>query len=238
MTITQLAPEDRPREKYRRAGPESLGDNELLAIIIGNGRHGCNALELANAVLAEVDGLRGLTQASYEQLCRRKGVGGALAVRIGAAVELGRRTLLSVPPNARPQIMSSRDAAALLTPTFGARSVEHFGVLLLDIKHRVLRTLVLTTGTSDGTYVDPRQVFEEALAAKAKALIAFHNHPSGDPTPSADDLALTRRLQAVGEMLGIEVLDHVIVANERYYSFKESLPPPAGELVLKQKRRV
>jgi DNA repair protein RadC len=220
MTITQLSPDDRPREKARVAGLAALGDNELLAIVLGSGMRGCNALELANAVLAEVDGLRGLARSSIDQLCRRRGVGATQAGRILAAVELGRRTM-RLPCDERPQVRNARDVFALLAPKFGALSVEHFGVVLLDVRHRVLRTEVLSTGAIDGTYVDPGLVFREAVLARARAIIAFHNHPSGDPAPSVDDLALTERLQVAGDLMGIPVLDHVIVANDRYYSLKE-----------------
>jgi DNA repair protein RadC len=220
MTITQLSPDDRPREKARLSGLATLGDNELVAIVLGSGLRGCNALELANAVLAEVDGLPGLARASVDQLCRRKGVGTNRAGRLLAAVELGRRTM-RLPCDARPKVRNARDVYALLAPSFGALSVEHFGILLLDVRHRVIRTQVLSTGAIDGTYVDPGLVFREAVVARAKALIAFHNHPSGDPVPSMDDLALTERLQVAGDVMGIAVLDHVIITNDRFYSLKE-----------------
>jgi DNA repair protein RadC len=220
MTITQLSPDDRPREKARLSGLATLGDNELVAIVLGSGLRGCNALELANAVLAEVDGLPGLARASVDQLCRRKGVGANRAGRLLAAVELGRRTM-RLPCDARPKVRNARDVYALLAPSFGALSVEHFGILLLDVRHRVIRTQVLSTGAIDGTYVDPGLVFREAVVARAKALIAFHNHPSGDPVPSMDDLALTERLQVAGDVMGIAVLDHVIITNDRFYSLKE-----------------
>lgn len=236
VTITEMSPRDRPREKLERSGPSALGDNELLAIILGEGVRHCNALELANEVLAEVGGLGALAQASRDQLCRRRGVGSTRAGRIMAAVELGRRTMLAVPRDARLRITSPRDVFELLAPEFGARRVELFGILLLDVKHRVLRTLLLTTGTSDGCFVDPRQVFREAVAGDAHAVVAFHNHPSGDPTPSSEDLVLTQRLQAAGDLIGVELLDHVIITNDRYYSFKGPLPLPVAEPVWKRRR--
>src|SRR5262249_31143352 len=108
----------------------------------------------------------------------------------------------------------------MLAPEFGARSTEHFGVVLLDVRHRVLKTQVLSTGASDGTYADAGMVFREALIADADAVIVFHNHPSGDPTPSVEDRELTQRLQTAGEVMGIELVDHVILANDRFYSFR------------------
>jgi DNA repair protein RadC len=226
--MNDLAPQDRPREKQERAGTHALGDNELLALVLGHGTRACNALMLANALLADVGGLYGLAQASSSgRLRRTKGVGKTRAGRIMAAIELGRRTLL--PPDERPQIVSPADVVALLTPQFGAGKVERFGVVLLDTKHRATRTFVVSTGSLDGTYVHPREVFREAVLECASAVVLFHNHPSGDPTPSGEDVALTQRLQAAGELMGIDVLDHVILGNNRYYSFRDAMapaPPP------------
>jgi DNA repair protein RadC len=235
VAMKQISPRDRPREKLVQSGASALGDNELLALVLGQGLRRCNALDLATELLADHGGLSGLVRASHARLCERKGIGGTRAGRILAALELGRRTLL--PRDERLQILAARDVATLLTPEFGARTEEHFGVLLLDTRHRVRRTRVLSSGTMDGTYVHPREVFREAVTAGAKAIVLFHNHPSGDPFPSRDDVALTQRLQAAGELMGIEVLDHVILANEKYYSFRESawLPPAAAP---KRKRRM
>jgi DNA repair protein RadC len=236
MTMGDLAPHDRPREKLVRSGPDALGDNELLALLLSQGMANRSALQMASAMLADLGGLFGLARASHEQLCRYKGIGETRAGRILAAIELGRRTLR--PHGERIVISEPRDVASLLTPDFGARTQEHFGILLLDARHRVRRTRVLSIGSIDGTYVHPREVFSEAVGSGAKAIVLFHNHPSGDPTPSGDDLALTRRLQAAGEIVGIEVLDHVIIASNGYYSFKEATPPPVGMSGVKQKRRV
>jgi len=235
MTIAELSPHDRLREKLRQSGSSALGDNELLALVLSQGIAKRGALQLASEMLADLGGLSGLVRASHDQLCRYKGIGETRAGRIIAALELGRRTLL--PHAERVLISEPRDVALLLTPEFGARTQEHFGIVLLDARHRVRRTRVLSIGSIDGTYVHPREVFAEAVTSGAKAIVLFHNHPSGDPTPSGDDLALTRRLEAAGELVGIEVLDHVIVANNSYYSFKESIPPPVGVRGLKQKRR-
>ncbi len=235
--MNQLAPQDRPREKLERAGARALGDNELLALVLGHGTRACNALMLANALLADVGGLQGLARASRGQLCRRKGVGATQTGRIIAAVELGRRTLLDLPPDERPRILASRDSANLLVPRFGACEFEQFGVLLLDTKHRVTQTLVLSTGSIDGTLVHPPEVFREAMMTRAAAVMLFHNHPSGDPTPSREDRELTQRLRAAGELLGIEVLDHLILANNAYYSFRDAMLPPPAPPRRKRKRR-
>jgi DNA repair protein RadC len=215
-----VAPHDRPREKLQRLGAGALGDNELLAIVLGHGRARASALDLANAVLAAADGAHGLVRTRYDELCAIPGIGSARAAQILAAVELGRRTLTRS-ARERVQIASPRAAAEFLLPQYGNRPVEQFGVLLLDTKHRVLRTLVLSVGTLDASIVHPREVFGAAAAAGAAALVLFHNHPSGDPKPSQDDVQLTRRLAAAGVLMGIDVIDHVILADVRYYSFKE-----------------
>lgn len=215
-----VAPHDRPREKLQRLGAGALGDNELLAIVLGHGRARASALDLANAVLSAADGVHGLVRARYDELCAVPGIGRARAAQILAAVEMGRRTLTRA-SRERTQIVNPRTAAEFLLPQYGNRPVEQFGVLLLDTKHRVLRTVVLSVGTLDASIVHPREVFGAAATAGAAALVLFHNHPSGDPKPSQDDVELTRRLAAAGILMGIDVIDHVILADVRYYSFKE-----------------
>lgn len=226
--MKDLAPEDRPREKLARVGQDALGDNELVALVLGTGGRHRSALDLANALLAAVGGLHRLTRVSRDELRRIPGVGEARAARLLAAVELGRRTLLQ-PPAHRPQILAPRDAAAFLIPRHSARAVEQFGLLLLDVRYRVIRTAVLSSGAVEATTVHPRDVFREAAAAGASAVVLFHNHPSGDPTPSPDDRRLTARLVQAGEIMGIEVADHLILADHRYYSFREAGAMPASD---------
>jgi len=219
--MKNLAPHDRPREKLARLGSAALGDNELLAVVVGSGSRRRTALDLGNDLLAAVGGVQALTRVTHDELRRIPGVGPARAAQILAAIEIGRRTLMRA-AQARPQCMSPRDAARYLIPEFGAASVEQFGVLLLDTRHRVLRTKVLSVGTLDASVVHPREVFREAVAGGAAALILFHNHPSGDPMPSRDDEALTRRLMAAGDLMGIDVVDHLVLADTRYFSFRET----------------
>lgn len=235
VAMKQLDARDRPRERFDRHGPEALKTHELLAIVLGEGVRRRNALEVASDVLEDVGGARGLARASREQLCRQNGVGGARARRILAAVELGRRTLFPEVDD-RPRVTSSRDAAALLIPEFGACRVERFGILLVDIKNRVLRTAVLSSGGSDATHVDLREVFRAALADGVHAFVAFHNHPSGDPAPSGEDIALTQRLRAAGEVMNIQMLDHLIIAHDKYYSFRDAAAPPAAAPLRRRKR--
>ncbi len=215
-----LAPHDRPREKLERLGPSGLGDNELLAVILGHGYRAMSAIDVANEVLEHVRGVHGLTRQSRGDLCRLKGIGAAKASQILAAVELGRRTLVRVPAD-RVQFGSPRDVASYLLPGYGARAVEQFGIVLLDTKHRVLKTAVLSVGTLDASLVHPREVFREAAGGGAAAIVLFHNHPSGDPTPSGEDAALTARLVEAGRLMGIEVVDHLVLADAKYCSFRE-----------------
>jgi DNA repair protein RadC len=215
-----VAAHDRPREKLQRLGSSALGDNELMAIVLGHGRANASALDLANTLLARVGGADGLARARIEDLTKIDGIGPARAAQILAAVELGRRTLTRGGRH-RVQVTSPRTVADLLLPQYGNRPVEQFGVVLLDTKHRVLRTTILSVGTLDSSIVHPREIFREATAAGAAAIVLFHNHPSGDPEPSEDDLRLTQRMMAAGVLMGIDVIDHVILADVRYCSLRE-----------------
>jgi DNA repair protein RadC len=171
-------------------------------------------------VLVAADGVDGLSRARPDDLTRVAGIGPARAAQVLAAVELGRRTLTRV-GRERVQLKTPGSVARLLLPLYGSRPVEQFGVVLLDTKHRVLRTTVVSVGTLDASIVHPREVFREATAAGAAALVLFHNHPSGDPEPSPEDVQLTRRLIAAGVLMGIDVVDHVILAEAQFCSLKE-----------------
>src|SRR3954447_261904 len=219
--MKDLLPDDRPREKLRHLGAAALGDNELLAVVIGNGTRRGNAVSVANALLAAHGGLHGLTRVTADDLVRIAGIGRVRAAQLIAALELGRRTLAHA-PSARLLIRGPEDAAGYLMPRFGARGVEQFGIMLLDAKHRVMRTTVLSIGTLNSSVVEPRDVFREAAIGGAASIVVFHNHPSGDPTPSPEDVALTRRLVGAGSILGIDVVDHLILGDARYCSILEA----------------
>jgi len=219
-----IAEHDRPREKLARLGAAALGDNELVAIVFGQGQPRVGALDLANHTLAAIGGVPGLARVGSDELQRIDGIGPARAAQLLAAVELGRRTVAQA-GGTRAQMTSPRVVAEFLLPQYGNRRVEQFGVLLLDTKHRVLRSTVLSVGTLDASIVHPREVFREAVAAGAAAIVLFHNHPSGDPEPSIEDTRLTERLMAAGVMMGISVLDHVILGDARYFSYREKGTP-------------
>jgi DNA repair protein RadC len=217
--MKRLAPADRPREKLARAGATALGDNELIALILGQGGAGRTALDLGAAVLACAGGPIGLSRVSLVDLQRIDGVGVARAAQILAAVELGRRTLSA--SLERRQFTKPRDVAAWLLPQFGGAPVEQFGTVLLDTKLRLIVVRIVSVGSLDASTAIPRDVFREAVAARAAAVILFHNHPSGDPAPSRDDVAVTRQLVAAGTLLGIQVVDHLILGTVTYFSFSE-----------------
>ena len=218
--MKDLSPGDRPREKLLRHGVAALGDNELVALVLGSGRPRMGALGVANELLKAHGGLHGLIRSTADNLAQVAGIGTAKAAQLMAALELGRRTLVQA-PRARVQLRTPRDAAAFLLPTFGARSTEQFGVVLLDSKHRVVRTAVVAVGGLNSTALEPRDVFREAVLGAAAAVVVFHNHPSGDPTPSPDDIELTRRLAAAGVLMGIDLVDHIVLGDVRYCSLKE-----------------
>ena len=209
--MTSVPVDDRPREKLARLGVEGLGDNELLALLIGSGTRARSALTVAQDVIAVADGLAGLARLEMDELERVSGIGASRAARVLAAVELGRRTLTRDSPD-RPRFLTPEDAANYLSPRFGSYVVERLGVMLLDQKNRLIRTTIVSTGTLDATLAHPRDVFRTAVAAAAA---------SGDPTPSTLDRLLTRRLDVAGEMLGIELGDHIILGDGTYFSFKE-----------------
>jgi DNA repair protein RadC len=227
--MKDVAPHDRPREKLERLGAAGLGDNELVALVLGSGSRHRDVLELANRLLDRAGGLYGLTRVGVGDLCKVAGVGMARAAQVLAAVELGRRTLVRGVTE-RPRLSSPRQLATYLLPQFGAQPVEQFGIVMLDTKHRLIRVKVVSVGSLDTTVVHPREVFREAASASAAAIVLFHNHPSGDPTPSADDLVLTTRMVNAGDIMGIDVIDHLILADQKYYSLVESgrLQPRAG----------
>jgi DNA repair protein RadC len=219
--VKDVAPHDRPREKLERLGPSGLGDNELLALVLGNGSRGSDALTVANRLLEQAGGLHRLARVSVGELQSVEGIARARAAQVLAAVELGRRTLVRTGVD-RPRLNTPGRLAEHLLPQYGANPVEQFGIVMLDTRHRVIRIKIVSVGSLDGTVVHPREVFREATLAAASAIVLFHNHPSGDPTPSPDDLILTTRMVRAGDIMGIDVLDHLILAEQRYFSLVEA----------------
>ena len=219
--MKQLAPQDRPREKLARSGVGSLGDNELVAVLLGTGIRSRDALTVAQDVLDLAGGVSGLTHVRLDELLRISGVGGPRAARVLAAVELGRRAI-SGRADQRLRFATPADVGRYLLALHGGHREERFGLVLLDSKLRLIRSETLSVGTLDASLVHPREVFRAAALGSASAIAVFHNHPSGDPSPSDDDRFLTSRLVAAGDLMGIEVMDHVILGAGRWFSFREA----------------
>lgn len=221
-TLRERAPEVQPRERLAANGPQQLSEAELIGILLRTGLKGVTAVELANQLVDDFGGLAGLTRASFEELQKRKGMGPAKAAQLTAAFELGRRMARHLTEKGpEVQIKHSREAVDEFMPYLRGQTQEFFYALLIDIKLRPLKKPVLISkGGLDKTIAQPREAFQEAVKAGAAGVIFAHNHPSGDPTPSADDNEVTHRLEEAGKILGIRMLDHLIITDSHYYSFK------------------
>lgn len=209
-----------PRERVVRAGARHLDDHDLLAVVLGTGCADEPVGRLATRLLTENAGLVGLSQAAPPSLARTRGIGSTKAARIAAAFELGRRAAHATPPPTR--LRSAEDVDALLRPRLAHLEVEHFLAVALDARHRVVRELWISKGTMTACIVSVADVYRQLLREAAPAVIFVHNHPSGEAEPSADDVQLTERLVSAGELLGVRVIDHVIVAREGYRSLRDS----------------
>jgi len=212
---------ERPRERLRSLGPSSLSARELLAILVGSGLEGRSAVDVASALLRQAGSLRRLASAPLTELERVPGVGPAVAARVAAALELGRR-LAREGPAERARIEGPRDVYDRCAPALRDLAQEEFRLLVLNTQNHLVREVLITRGTVDTSVVHPREVFRAAIAENAAAVIFVHNHPSGDPTPSPQDRAVTAQLIDAGRLLGIAVLDHVIIGDAHYLSFVES----------------
>jgi len=221
LRVRELPRAERPRERLKDLGAQALSTAELLAILIGTGTAGSSALVLAQNVLAQSDGsLRRLASRPVAALTAVHGMGAARAVAIHAALELGRRLGAESRDEGAP-LRNPRDVWAAYAPRLEDLPVEEFHVAVLDAQHRLDRDITITRGILNSSLVHPREVFREAIAERAAAIILVHNHPSGDPTPSADDRAITAQLVAAGRLLDIPVADHVVIGRGRYLSFAE-----------------
>lgn len=218
--ITDLDETERPRERLERLGPQVLTTAELLAILIRVGVPGENAVQVGQRVLKNLGGLSGIHRATFEQVCAEHGIGQAKAAQIKAAIELGRRLSLEAPEE-RPTIHSPADAAALVSYEMSALEQEHLRVMLLDTRNHLVQVEEIYKGSLNSSMVRVGEVFKPAIRRNAASILVLHNHPSGDPTPSPDDIALTRAIVQAGKLLDIEVLDHLVIGNNRYVSLKE-----------------
>lgn len=220
--VREIPALDRPRERLLRLGPRALSATELLSILISTGQRGRSAIDLAGALLAgNGPSLGDLARRTAAELARLRGIGAAKAARVVAALELGRR-LQEEARGERFRIRVPADVYHWFFPRMADLPVEEFHVLALDSGSAVLRDLLITQGTLTSSLVHPREVFRGAIAESAAGIVVVHNHPSGDPTPSPDDRAVTRQLVDSGRLLGIPVYDHIVIGHGRYVSFVES----------------
>lgn len=220
-TILSLPPADRPRERLRALGASALTTSELLALLLGTGTVGVPVAEAAQQILHRAGGsLRRLSQLPVATLTAMHGLGEAKALSIYAALELGRRLAVETADDGEP-LRGPRDVWRFYGPRMEGLTVEEFHVAVLDSQHRLERDILVSRGILNSSLVHPREVFREAIAERAASVVLIHNHPSGDPTPSADDRAITSQLVAAGRLLDIPIHDHVVIGRGRYVSFAE-----------------
>lgn len=218
--IRDLPIGERPRERLIRAGEGALSTSELLAIILRTGTGGESVLDMASRLLSYYGGLAGLARASFAELEAERGMGEAKTSQLKAAIELGRRMLLSSPED-RFLVRSPSDVAQLLMSEMAHLQQEHFQVLYLDTRNRLLGSETVYVGSLNASHIRVAEVFRDAVKRNCAAIIVAHNHPSGDPTPSPEDVEVTRQLVAAGNLLDIEVLDHLIIGQQRFVSLRE-----------------
>jgi DNA repair protein RadC len=219
FTVHDLPPSERPRERLLKFGIEALSTQELLAIILGRGIKGESVLSTSQKLLTKFGSLKNLAQASVAALTTTKGIGLAKAAQIIAAFELGKRLDTPEKPS-QEKIKNPEDIIRAVSKKLKGKKKEHFLLLLLDTRNHVISIQTISIGSLDSSIVHPREVFKEAISACAASVVFVHNHPSGDPEASEDDIKLTKRLVEVGEILGIEVLDHIIICDSNYLSMK------------------
>lgn len=220
VTMKDLPKDIRPRERLLREGPEVLSDIELLAILIRTGTNKGNALDISEKLLTKVGGLSQLIDSTVEEISAIHGIGQIKAAYIKAALELGKR-LARTPVLDKPKITSPRDVSNLLMAEMRRYDREYFKALCLNTKNQVISIETVSIGSLSASIVHPRELFKNPIKRSSAALILVHNHPSGDPTPSSEDIEVTQRLCEAGKILGIEVLDHIIIGDRKFTSLRE-----------------
>ncbi|MGB3340145.1 MAG: DNA repair protein RadC [bacterium] len=220
FTVHDLPKPERPRERLMRLGEEALSAQELLALVIGRGIPKKSVMKIAQELISRFGNVKAISNATIEQLSEIIGIGPARAVQIKACFELGKRQRLDVEIE-DIEIKCPKDIAKVIKVNLRDKTKEHFRLIILNNRNNIINISKVSTGTLTASLVHPREVFKEAIVHTAASVVLAHNHPSGNPEPSEDDLAMTRRLVEVGKILGIEVVDHVIITEKAYFSFKE-----------------
>lgn len=220
MTIHDLPPAERPRERLQSMGADALSSQEILALILGRGISGESVMVTAQRLLYQFESLKGIAAASLEELAGIRGIGLAKACQIKAAIELARRVDGYSESAGKAPLQTPEAIASLVQVRLKDKKKEYFLAVLLDTRNQLIRVAEISVGSLDSSIVHPREVFKEAISASAASVVFVHNHPSGDIEPSDDDIALTKRLCQVGEIVGIEVLDHIIIGGKSFTSLK------------------
>ncbi len=220
MTIHDLPRSERPRERLQRLGAHALSAQEILALILGRGISGESVMVTAQRLLSRFGSLNGIGSASLEELSQVKGIGLAKAAQMRAAFELANRVWNYSEKGDKPLLKTPEDVIALVNARLKGKKKEHFLELLLDTRGQLIRVAEISVGSLDSSIVHPREVFLEAISASAASVIFVHNHPAGDTEASEDDIRLTQRLTEAGEIMGIDVLDHIIIGDGNYLSMK------------------
>ena len=222
FTVRDLPLSERPRERLLKLGSEALSAQEILALILGRGIKGESVMVTSQKLLTRFGNLKGIANASVEELTEIKGVGLAKAAQIKAVLELSKRLEGDAGERQKPMVKSPEDVVKVVKSQLKGKKKEHFLVLCLDTRNRLINCKPVSMGSLDTSIVHPREVFKEAVSSSAASVIFVHNHPSGDPEPSKEDIELTKRLAKAGEIVGIEVLDHIVVCDRSYLSLKAS----------------
>jgi DNA repair protein RadC len=220
FTVRDLPVSERPRERLQRLGAENLSALELLAIVLSRGIKGESVIKTAQRLLDRFDNLPAIAGASIEELSAIRGIGPAKACQLKAAFELANRWERSDQGNTKTSITTPEEAYSELKGKSRGKKKEHFWAILLDTRNHLIKSVEISVGSLDTSIVHPREVFKEAIAASASSVIVAHNHPSGNPEPSQDDIKLSKRLKEAGELVGIGVVDHLIIGEGRYLSLK------------------
>ena len=220
LTIHDLPTSERPRERLQKFGVEALSAQEILALILGRGIAGASVTVTAQRLLSQFGNLKGIASASVEELSQVKGIGIAKASQIKAAFELTNRLEDYSEAGDKSLVKTPDDVVGVVRSRLRGKKKEHFLALLLDTRNQLIKVSEISIGSLDTSIVHPREVFKEAISASAASVIFAHNHPSGDPEASEDDIELTKRLAKAGEIVGIDVLDHIIITDKKYLSLK------------------